>query len=407
MFFLLWIMVCGLHFFYSMGAQKAITKVPIADLIGNSVQGQRMTKDTVTYYNNLPLCSQRPSDCGRVHQLLFNEMVTIVDQKGDEVQIKVPSVYYERDNESERYDTYWTLKKNFITCQELVKAGISLSCFPDTIEYTMKGKALLPSKKTVVLTFPFKDATTNQLFSVGTRFVVCGQTKTEYTVYVFDPGKKCMQKTVIAQSLVMVENNNEENYKKIAHFVTLLKQWAHASGTIPYVWGGCSYNQSFGASAFRMVKQKNISGKECKYYDRSDCKKSPKTGFDCTGVLVRAAQICGLPYHLKNSTTIKKNLKELTTMQHLAEGDIIWIPGHVMVVASRTHNTIVEARAYNHGFGKLQEIALGKVFNGITTFAQLEEACKKKKKLQRLDKQGAIVQYIDRYKLLDLKSIWV
>lgn len=285
--------------------------------------------------------------------------------------------------------------------------GISSGYFPDSIDYTKASAANAAlGKKTVVLKEPFKDVKTNQLFSAGTRFVVCDHTRTGYWVYIFDNHKKCIQKGHIPQSLVMVENNQEARHTRISNFVALLKQWSHTSGIIPYVWGGCSYNQSFGGDAFVIMKKKNVCGKEYTFYDRLACKKNPKSGFDCTGVLVRAAQICGLPYFLKNSTTVKKTLQELAPYQCLSEGDLIWIPGHVMVVADKQSNTIIEARAYNHGFGKLQEVALHKVFKDMATFSQLEEAAKKKQQLQRLDKNGTVVQYIGDYKLLNLKSIW-
>lgn len=89
---------------------KAVTKVPIVDLVGDRLFVQP-AQEVITSYDTLPLCGKRSSDCGRVHQLLFNEVVTILDQKGEQVQVKIPSVYYESEHAQERYDTYWALKK--------------------------------------------------------------------------------------------------------------------------------------------------------------------------------------------------------------------------------------------------------------------------------------------------------
>ncbi len=383
---------------------EAITKVPIADLVGDSLQTMYQSKQIPFYYNNLPLCGQRLGDCLRVHQLLFNERFTILEEKNNEVLVQVPSVFYELEDSNQRFNTYWSLKKNFITLDELNKLKVPLQSFPQSIDYTNN---TIGFKKVIALISPFKDSATQQLFSVGTRFVINQYKKNlnVYSVSLFDPVKNRVIMSDIPAAFCRLEDLTESYQKRIHDFVKLLKSWSFGQGIIPYVWGGCSFTQRLPCSKFELL-EKNNDGKKVGYYNWIGCKQSPKAGFDCTGIVARAAQICRLPYYFKNTTTVVKNLKSITSLQQLSEGDLIWLPGHIMVVASKANNTLIEARAYSHGFGKIQEIELEKVFRGMKTFDQLCSAHNNKQSLQRLNSGGTVVQVIPRFALLKLDSLW-
>ena len=88
--------------------------------------------------------------------------------------------------------------------------------------------------------------------------------------------------------------------------------------------------------------------------------------------------------------------------KHLQEGDIIWIRGHVMIVGSLKDNTLIEARGYNHGYGKVQEIPLHTVFKYIKTFAQLFVHQQNKLPFFRMNSRGKVVQTIHELKILRL-----
>jgi hypothetical protein len=248
---------------------------------------------------------------------------------------------------------------------------------------------------------------TDQLFSVGTRFIVNSKKRMRncFSIFVYDPQKKCMKTSAVPFQFCKEEKNNETYQQKANDFVKLLRSWMSDKGIIPYVWGGCSFTGNYQMDHFEMVEQ-SILGKKSEFYMRPSSNESPKIGFDCTGLVARAAQICGLPYYFKNSTTVMKNIESFSDIHRCVEGDLIWIPGHIMVIASTVNNTIIEARAYDHGFGKIQEIPLSEVFEGITNFEQLHIAYKKNQPLQRLDKQGKVIQVINSFKLLKLESIF-
>lgn len=371
---------------------KAVTQVPIADLLGDSKI--KPFKNSETDYNTIPLCSQRLSDCLRVHQLLFNEIVTILEERGSEVLIQIPSAYYE--DIAGKNNTFWALKKNFISFNSLSSLKISEDYFPDSYEY---GKKILKQKPIVALLFPFYEPKTKQLFSVGTRFTLDAtkNNNNNYCVYLFDAKNKRLITTMIPTKLCYKEQNNKKYSQQIQDFIKIMRSWIQAKGSIAYVWGGCSFTRHYAHEPIKIDSEGN--------YVRQDCKQNPKNGFDCTGLILRAAQICGLPYCFKNSTTILKNLDPLQKNNSLRNGDLIWIPGHVMVVADVAKNTLIEARGYSHGFGKVHEIGLDKVFYGIRSFDQLVECYRSGKMLQRIDSKGAIVNKIDNFKLLSMESI--
>ncbi len=319
------------YFFHSAAVPtQAWVKVPVCELVGEPLKSDATNNSVFIYYNNLPLCGQRIKDCRRIHQLLFNEMVMILEVKGDECLVKVPSIFYERDDSSGRFDTYWSLKKNFITREDLEKNGNSYDYFPESLAYQKKSD-VFNKRKIITLMLPFYEPKTKQHYSAGTRFVmVCSKGNCfGNTVYLFDQVSDQCITAVIPHNLCRIENSNEPFQKKIHDFVVLLRRWTKQNGFIPYVWGGSSCVNFCKKDEFFMTNDKAT----CSYY-RSECELSPKTGFDCAGLIARAAQICGLPYYFKNSLTIKKNLEAITDKDKIREGDIIWIPGHVMVVAS-------------------------------------------------------------------------
>jgi len=131
---------------------------------------------------------------------------------------------------------------------------------------------------------------------------------------------------------------------------------------------------------------------------------SPKTGLDCSGMIARAAQICGIPYFYKNTTIIERFLTPLAKGNKPIPGDIIWIPGHVMVVADFINNTLIEVRGYKHGYSKIHEIPLNEEFKGINTYHDLTNAYHNNKAIIRLDSSGNERETITSLKLLQLTS---
>jgi cell wall-associated NlpC family hydrolase len=386
-------------------AQQAIVIVPVANLLGES-QEIIGNQNVVSAHTNIPICGKKgPYACPRLHQLLFNEVVTIVEEYKDEVKVKVPHVFFETNNQSSPLNTYWTLKKNLVPLDQLKKHHINLEKIPEPISY--QTKTIEPDQSIIILALPYHDRKTGMTFSAGTRFVK-QQTQdnlTSISVYALDPQGKTMRTLRLPRTLCIAQKPLSKD-QKIALFVELLTTWAHQhQGFIPYVWGGCSFATLCKNDKFTTQESKAFNGQKISFYQRIDSKKY-HTGLDCTGLVMRATQLAGIPYFYKNTTTLSKYLKPMTNNTPIHSGDLIWFPGHVMVIGNLKKNTIIEARHYSHGYGKVHELPLKDVFKDVATFDELQENFFQHKPLLRLDKNGSVAQTITTFKILRLASVW-
>lgn len=353
-------------------AQKGVVLKPIIDLVGYPIANNKIS------YHNLPSAEssqQSPDICPRAQQLLYNETVEIIKQTKTEYCVKVPHLFYVTANNDNPQSTFWTHKNNIISYSELSKQA--QSCIPKPYNKNKKVK-----QNIIVLSKPSHNRALNYTFSAGTRFICSlkNNNKRYFTAYAICP--KTLQPIILKiprSDAIIVKENGRQTARAL--FVTLLKSWAHLPGTIAYVWGGCSLTDILHSE-------------------------HPKSGFDCTGLILRAAQAAGLPYYYKNSTTIARYLKPVPSLDNLQEGDLIWIPGHIMAIADLKKNTIIEARHYNDGYGKVHEIKLNYLFKDIATFADLYDAIAQHKPLYRLTKEGKISKTIMQAKILSIDSCY-
>jgi len=69
---------------------QAVVIALVVDLVGQPMKTYCSNKTVADAYRDLPLCGgeQKPErSCPRIHQLLFNEVVTILEEQKDEVRI--------------------------------------------------------------------------------------------------------------------------------------------------------------------------------------------------------------------------------------------------------------------------------------------------------------------------------
>lgn len=384
--------------FCVLSGDKAVIIVPVADLIGQPMRVFHARKPVHTAYNELPWwqgLSPQDNTCPRLHQALFNEMVTVIKTTKDEALVRIPNIYYLVHTSPKPQTDYWTLKKNIMFLSDMRRHNIDLSTLPEPVNFECTDLSVC-HRNTITITDPVYDAKTNLTFSAGTRFVKTNEqaVSDKITVYVFDPASKT-NKTIALDKKITRSYDDHPREQRIRDFVDLLRQWAHTD-SIPYVWGGCSFTH---AHQDTFENRYQIGTGEGNH-------NAPKTGFDCSGVIARAAQTVGIPYFFKNTYTLVQNLKLLEKNEKLEEGDLIWIRGHVMAVADLQKNTLIEARSYEGGYGKVQEIALNRVFKGIKTYHDLENCYYQKQKLQRLNAKGDIMDSFSHCKLLKIASVW-
>jgi hypothetical protein len=397
------------HTYAHESLHKAVVIHPVADLIGQPIQSLFNNQSVQSAYNQIPLYSQDITNnqaCARLHQVLFNEIVEIVETRGQEVCVKIPNMFYITHNSKEPHAKYWMHKSALIPLHTLHRKNIDISTFPKPIAYR-SNNVTLSNKNTITLKAPFYDPITKKTYSAGTRFVCTDKPtkKTTIAVHIFDTASNTCKQTYVPKKICVFSPHTKQESRQT--FVQILKEWAHQKDkkSIPYVWGGCSFITTYNTNKAIELTQKHNGGK-LTFYTIPNNKDTIKTGLDCTGMVARAAQIADIPYFFKNSTTVAHHLYQSHNNEQVKIGDILWIPGHVMVVSDVDKNKIIEARAYEHGYGKVQEIPLHEQFKNMHTFQDLAHAIQNKKAIERFDKQKNIVKKINDMKILKLSSAW-
>lgn len=379
-------------------AQKGVVLKPIIDLVGHPI-----ASNTISYHS-LPSAggSQQPFDaCPRTHQLLYNETVEIIKQTDDEICVKLNHLFYVTTENRTPQATFWTHKENVTPFSQLSKQ--MQMRIPEPYNYQSESST---QPITVILTKPWHSKTLKTTFSIGTRFVPSSENQTRGCFAVWAICPKTLQPItlLIPQSHAMIiEDANKEAARE--RFVKLLQSWARMSGTIPYIWGGCSVTETLRTGRFKHISI-TCNNRTCDAYQQTEMKRQPQSGFDCTGLILRAAQAAGLPYYYKNSTTIAQYLNPITSRERIKEGDLIWIPGHIMAISNLKKNTIIEARHYNDGFGRVHEIRLNHLFKNIETFADLYHTIAHNQPLYRLNRGGRVSKTVSQAKILSIDSCW-
>lgn len=401
----------------------AITIVPVADLVETSTSSIFPDHSPESIYNFLPLSGgYKPSPsfaCPRIHQLLFNEHVQVIKEAGDEIMVSVPNAFHIHRNENslktipnvnnrayrknKPLNTFWTLKKNIAPLTRLQEKNVDMSKIPQSASFASQ---TIIAQNIITLAMPFTDPISHITYSAGTHFVAAQDQLTNSNtigVYVFNPHNFEFELKNIPLHLCIQSVIGKS--EKIKQFVWLIKKWANLDhGFIPYVWGGTSFTHP----SYQTSEEKSlcINKTETSFFYTDSFNYTPKTGLDCSGIINRAAQICGIPFYLRLSTTIATLLDELKSDQELEEGDIIWKPFHVFIVSDLEQNLIIEARGHGNGEGRVHEIALHKVFKEMYTYDDLIKAYRNKNIIYRLDKDGKILYEIPDFKILKLVSVW-
>ncbi len=373
-----------LFFYYKISCfveKKGIIIVPVADILSIPL-----------LYSEIPFaCRENDQEisCSRVHQLLFNDRVTILKEEGASFLISTKQAvsFY---NNKRMPQTCWIDKKQVMLLEDLIKRKIHLSHIPaERIDKIIRNRTVLTLKK------PFFEPITGFTFSVGTQFVILKKQKKQNIITLFNP------KTYICISqAIPKEYCIEEMYSakdKQRQYVGLIQEWINAQeGFIPYVWGGTSFTSY---TTDEKIVVDNFS------YRRPGSAESIKTGFDCAGLILRAAQICNLPYFFKNTTTLAYYLKPLALGEKIEKGDLIFFAGHVQIISDTEKNLIIESAGYKSGYGKVHQKKVGELFKNKPTLASLVSAYHAQEKLERLYKDGR-VEVVPYFKILRFSSLY-
>lgn len=366
--------------------------VPVADLLKKSAaQTFKNFSNIEQAYKSLLMGD---TNCKREYQILYNELVEIIQIQGNEVQIRVPHIIYYDEELNVYTNVYWTLLSNLVCIDQLKLKSFNLKKIPEEISFSQK---LKPDYSVVVLNQPFFYSD-DLSFSVGTRFKAKKKTlNLEYiSCYAIDKNSNEIILQIPRNKLNFYKDESVD--KRISNFVSLLRSWANLdAGFIPYLYSGSSYIYAY-------KKDEILKRESDNTFYKDELKVYPYVGFDCSCIISRGAQICNLPYFYKDSITLQRNLVSFNDFNKLKDGDIIWFPGHVVIVSDIKNNLVLEARGYASGFGRVHECHISKMFENINNYEDLFFAKNNNQELRLLAKDGSLRYVITEYKILSFKS---
>lgn len=361
---------------YLLASYQAVCVVPVAEMTG-----QAFTEPTA--YNAMAWDYVNPATaCPRLDQLLFHEVVTVLQEENGQLCIRAPERIYQPATER---GIFWLPKKALRAMRpewrnKIPRYNQATGQFYNAV---------------VTLQKPWRHATTGTTYSAGTHFVLCQQQPANNdTTAVWCYNQQTRQPTCITVPTdYIVYQKKRTALQQRQLLIAIARQWITEQGFIPYVSGGCSYTERMPE-----LRWKNERSSLEEPYGGTvrilvDAAGNPlpytvKIGCDCSGLIRQLARIAGIPLSAKNSVAMLQMLQHLPPTDTLQEGDIIYIKGHVMLVADRQQGTLIEARGRLHGYGYVQEIPLHEEFAGITSYAQLEEHYQNNIPVKRINRAG-------------------
>ncbi len=353
----------------------AVISVPVANCLGKPAQDIDPSKKTEKFYEEFPCSPEKGSySCARIHECLYNEVGIIKERVGDELLLEFPHFFY-IDSSGSTASSFWIHKTSIIELEEYEDLK---EVIPEPYGYT--------TQELLTLCQPWPYSETNQWYSVGTRFIRVPQkdTDTQYAVTCIDYKSAAPYTMLIDKEKTLTElPQSKTEAKKL--FVALLQDWANKDEAIPYIWGGCSIGPRCTANEFICSEETRIEAKLTVWRRPNN----PQYGCDCSGLVLRAAQLVGLNYFCKNTSTICHELSQVEG--DLEEGDLLLMKGHVMVISSLENNTIIDAVSYSSGYGCVREVGLHEAFEGVATYNDLLEILTKHNSLECKDIDGNVI----------------
>jgi hypothetical protein len=393
MYIIILILLCSYE--VVLNAQEGFFCVPVADLVAVPFQG---TKDEIEHaYESLSLSPEYgQQSCLRVRQGIFNESVTILAYENDQVHVVLKNCFSKQIMSLYNQPIkVWTLKK-WVLSREAVNELPDYPIFPPAY-----GKNPDFDKSIIALAFPWYDDVTDLTYSAGTRFCLVSERSNEenFCITLYNAHKKCSVISYVPRThaLCYPDLSYKERRKQ---FVKLLYAWCNQQGPVPFVWGGTSFTH---ASNMDVALTTLVGQTESIAWQPIQWTERPLSGLDASGLIVRAAQICGIEYFCCNSQTVANTLPILSA-EDVQEGDILWAPGYLGIVASLDNNEIIEAQGYGRGYGKVHCITLQKRFQDILTWNDFFICCQNHVPLKSLDSQGRCVAHIPLVKIYRLPN---
>lgn len=375
---------------------------PVADAVGKPLQLLDPASPVEQLYETLSFSPEVGANaCPRIHQFIYNEVGRKVQtsDNGQEILVEFPHLFCENDKR-EKSSQFWLLSKALVALSQVQKACVD-ACIPEPLDCS-KPCDQHCREHVLTLVLPWKDDATGLTYSAGTRFKRATglDTPEAYGVTLLDCISFEPRTALIERAKSLVDYPRTAQEARVL-FVGILRKWATLEpGKIAYLWGGCSIIETYKEDEFSRVSEKR--GNDSFECWQRPAKSAPRGGCDCSGLILRAAQIAGLPYYFKNTRTLGLNLRDLQDGEELENGDLILLPGHVIVVSDRAKNELIQAVSYSSGYGVLHTLTLERDMEGVRTYADLLYCRKNRIPLTLLNKKGQPLKKVDSFRVLKL-----
>lgn len=371
----------------------------IIDVISHPMGNEKSTfEDVRNAYAQLPISWQEENDkaaCPRIYQLLLHELVLVLEEHAHEALVQILNCFIVDKNNNQQPLQGWVLKEHLAT-------NVMVKSYKQYVPSPLFRND--SNKKYIALVSPYKDEN-GTFYSAGTRFVLAEESDDYYYVYSFDKTTKSFQEISLPSSICSLEYENKTLHfsEKKELFCKLVSLWAHIKkGFIPLVWGGASIGKVWDQADYFESVHYDAQGNEYNTWDRPRYGNNTYMGIDSSMLVLRAAQLVGIPYYYRNSTTATAFLPHKDLSQEIENGDLLWVPGGLLIVNNVEHNMIVTTMSYNAGYGCVIELPLSDVFKEISTYQDLRNAIRNDKDLTLLDHKGNPFRTIRNIKIFTL-----
>ena len=369
----------------------AFVSAPVTDMIHTPPERKQLPYSE-NRYMKLP-CS---GSWERLHQLVFNHPVYILKEFGHEAFIEAPGLIAMSKGKPVPLRG-WVLKKHLTPMSAIYKRRFNEASFPDPIGIGIK-KGSGPE---LALIAPYKIPEAGITLSAGTHFVIEKETQSAFQTSIWDNKKQTFHTLSIPKKIALAKLELTKE-AAIDRFVKLIRFWStQKEGFIPYVLGGCSWLRNYEKLTFNRVK-----GPDRKVtFERAEKEGGQHSGYDCSSIVYTAAQIAGIPYGCKNTRSIHYFLKPMRKNERIEKGDLILIPGHVVVISSVRPLRIAQARGYASGFGRVCESNARDLFQGVRTVEDLQTLYSRAQPLPWIVKGNRTSPY-KTWGIFKIRSAW-
>jgi hypothetical protein len=374
-----------------LGYRQAVVTVPVTDLVTQPLGDHcaDLLQVRANYGQVSPSWVHKSAECVRVHQAIFNEVVDVLAETTYELKVAVKNCFY---GDRDQIDGLWGLKEHFEYCDQIDLSGV-----PAPVEHT--NKKIETGYQVITLRMPFYDFNTGCLYSAGTRFCCVDLASGHCAVLLNNYNTNQLNKTYIPIYFCQLGVDYLNQQSQINNFVALVRDWAAIDATnpqaIPFVWAGTTFcaKQSL-INCHNIVGRSKLAQEQC------------YTGFDASGLVLRAAQICGLPYFYKNTTTAFVSLKALPANCLPANGDLICAPGFIAVITDVLNHKLVRAVGAGAGYGYVVETNLNEAFLNINSYQELVAKLSAGESIVCIGSKGEIRTTFNNLKICDLRCLW-